>query len=353
MVLYNFEISATTSEHSMWDSSNMNGDTELNHNTTVWISGLFPLDRNPHRTWNETQSDFDFIKDFTLSFQLFNSYNIDLISYEFEKSVKISALIILILGFVGNVVTICTVLCYKKFHTPTFIAIGCLAFFDTLNIISGFLQHFSTLATYLHNQHVVFDRPFLVMTFYLLREIIFTCSCSYIVFLSMIRYLFIVHPLQSKIRLSASIVMAMSAMIWIFFSLFSAFKVILITTITKDLSFQNKIMHLNSLIMYTLCGLLSICAIIIIHIKKVKALKNSFVANNIHRRMNVTISIILSVFICFQISVLMHKSALFAFSFNFIPRTLVAYTSFLQFLLGTLNYSCNPYMLFFASQIIS
>ncbi|XP_062606070.1 uncharacterized protein LOC134267878 [Saccostrea cucullata] len=353
MGFYKTDISITTSEPSKLNASHIDEEAELNYKNIYW--SLF--DGTLQRSWKETEHGssyyHDFLKEFSVSFYLFSARAIGSTSEEFEKSTTVLALIILILGFVGNVVTICTVFCYKKFHTPTFVAIGCLAFFDMLNIISAMLDKFSTLFTYLEIQHLVFNRAFGSMMTYFLREVVLSCSSSQIVFLYMIRYLLTVHPLQSKIRLTPSIVLACSVMICIFLSLFSAFRLIIITTIIKDSLHLYKIIRLISGIIYTLLGLLSVCTIIIIHIKKEKAIKNSFVRNNIHRKMNVTISIILSVYICFQISVLINSSAFFAYKLNNISETFLLYTYYVALLFAFLNFSSNPYILFFASQIVS
>ncbi|XP_062573899.1 uncharacterized protein LOC134235768 [Saccostrea cucullata] len=357
MGFYKREMSIPTSEPSKLNASHIDEETELNYKNIYrfLFGGII------QGSWKETEHGssnyYDFLKEFSVSFYLFNARAIGLTSEEFEKSTTILALIIGILGFVGNIVTICTILCHKKFHTPTFVAIGCLAFFDMLNIISAMLDKFSTLVTYLKIQHLVFDRAFGIAIGYFLRDILFSCSSSQIVFLYMIRYLLTVHPLQSKIRLTPSIVLACSVMICTFLSLFSAFRLIIITTIIKDPLHLYKIIRLISGIIYTLLGLLSICAIIIIHIKKEKALKISPITNNIHRKMNVTISIILSVFICFQISVLIYNSVFFAYKLhndnNNISETFLLYTYYVALLFAFLNFSSNPYILFFASQIVS
>ncbi|XP_062572720.1 trace amine-associated receptor 1-like [Saccostrea cucullata] len=254
-------------------------ETDLKYKNIYW--SLF--DGTLQRSWKYTEHGspnyYDFLKEYSVSFYLFYARAIGLTSERFEKSTTVLVLIILILGFVGNIVTICTVLCFKKYHTPTFVAIGCLAFFDMLNIISATLDTFSTLVTYLEIQHLVFDRAFGSMIAYFLCDILLSCSCSQIVFLYMIRYLLTVHPLQSKIRLTPSIVLACSVMIFIFLSLFSAFRLIIITTVIKDLLHLYKIIRL-------------------------------------------------------------------------ISGTFLLYTYYLALLLAFLNFSMNPYILFFASLIV-
>ncbi|XP_062595255.1 type-1 angiotensin II receptor A-like [Saccostrea cucullata] len=223
-----------------------------------------------------------------MSFHLFNSNAIEWTSEWFEKLTVVLVLIIGLLGFVGNVVTICTVLCHKKFHTPTFVAISCLALSDTLNIIKMFLDKFSNWNVYFYVQ-LKLERDFWVIIISLMQTIEY-CSNIYIVFLAMIRYLLTVQPLESKIRLTASIVMVCSIMIWLYASLFSAFIFVMIFFIFKNSPRQFEMRRLLIIIINILWELLSLCAIIIIHTKKMKALKNSSVRNNIYRRMNETIS---------------------------------------------------------------
>ncbi|XP_062609704.1 melanocyte-stimulating hormone receptor-like [Saccostrea cucullata] len=362
MAFYEREVRVPTAEPSKWNSSHIDKETKLNYNSTFWYSLVSPVDQTLQRSLNERKDSsdefsdiYDFFNVHNLTFHLFNSNAFSLTSEGFEKSTTVLALIIGILGFVGNIVTICTVSCYKKFHTPTFVAISCLALSDALNIIIIFLEKFLALFSYLYIQMSVYRGSFWYMVASFLPEAIVNCSSAHIVFLSIIRYLLVAQPLESKVRLTASIVLACSVMIWFYSSLFTAFILIMLFTILKYYPSQYRIMKLTFVIIRVVWGLFSLCAIVIIHIKKMKALKMSSVTNSIHRRMNVVISIILIVFVCYQISCMyIYISALFYFIFgNSILFMNLLYSYNIVVLLGLLNFSCNPYILFFASMIVS
>ncbi|XP_062584757.1 melanocyte-stimulating hormone receptor-like [Saccostrea cucullata] len=351
MTFHKGELSVSTFIPSKWNSSNIDEETELNDNSTFWYSSLLPVDKTL-RSWNETENgsddysnDYDFFKDYTLSFHFFDSQNIYSTSEAFEKTIVVLTLIIGLLGFVGNIVTICMISFHKKFHTPTFVAIGCLSLPDTLNIIVIFLTKFSNLYDYVAIQDIVYKKRFWNMTFLFLWELIKNSSNSHIVYLSMIRYLLTIHPLESKIRLTASIVLACSVMIWIYSSLFLAFILIFILRYFNNYTKKYTVLRYTFDIIHVLWGLFSLCAIIIMHIKKMKVLKNSAVKNCVHRRMNVIIFIILSVFVCFQISSIFYY---LSFLINISPT----YRYNIYVIFGIMNYSCNPYILFFSSLIV-
>ncbi|XP_062607082.1 trace amine-associated receptor 5-like [Saccostrea cucullata] len=320
----------------------MNRETKQYYNRTIWFAMLSSMDgTHTYKT------------DFTVSFFLFDPKIIAETSEGFEKSIAILTLIIGLLGFVGNIVTIFKIVCDKRLHTPTFLAIGCLALPDTLNIIGIFVRKFSDLFIYVVIQHDYNESMFEFLTFYFLDQTFISCSTAHIVFLAMIRYLLIVHPLESKVRLTVPIVMSCSVMIWIYSLLLSAFILIIIATITEDsIDRSGKIMYTFS-ILSILRGWLAICAIIIMHIKKVMALNMSSVTNTICLRMNVIICIILSVYVfslipfmlftCYSLYVV-NTDSLLSFSF-------VIYMYDICLIFGIFNFSCNPYVIFWASHI--
>lgn len=185
---------------------------------------------------------------------------------------------------------------------------------------------------------------------------VMNCSSAHMVFLAMIRYLLTVHPLESKIRLTVPIVIALCLMIWVYSFLFSAFIFKIISTSIKDFYDTYSLTGLTGMIIRLLWGSISICGIIIIHIKKMKALKNASVTNIIHKRMNVVISIILLIFVSYQISLMLRYIADIAFKYFIVLGIPICsiirqYLFSITTLFGLINYSCNSYILFFASQM--
>ncbi|XP_062584023.1 somatostatin receptor type 5-like [Saccostrea cucullata] len=299
-----FQSRADTSKPLIRKSSEMNQETAQYSNRTFLFSMLSLTNETTTKSWNKSKNVSDdlfhtnnFQNHSSFSFFLFNLKTIAETSEGYEKSITILTIIIGLLGFIGNIVTILKILCDKQFHTPTFIPIGCLALPDTLNIMIIFVRKFSNLVNYVQFQHDYKENIFEFLTYFFLTETFYSCSTGHILFLTLIRYLLIVHPLQSKMRLTVSIVMTCSVMIWIYSSLLTAFILIMITTIYKDPIDRSKMVITTLNFVSILRSLLAFCAIIIIHIKKVKALKMSSVTNNILRRMNVIICIILSVYV--------------------------------------------------------
>ncbi|XP_062577466.1 thyrotropin-releasing hormone receptor-like [Saccostrea cucullata] len=342
----------------------MNGETEQNYNNSFWSSMLSSTDGTLRKSWNKSKSVYDkniSYNDFevfsTVSFFLFNPSSIADTSEGFEKSIAILILIIGVLGFVGNIVTIFKIRCAKHLHTPTFLAIGCLALPDTLNIFCIFVRKFSDLYSYLLYQPAYNQSSIGFITYSFLDDTLISCSTAHIVFLAMIRYLLIVHPLESKIRLTIPIVMTCSLMIWIYSSLLTAFILIIISTIIEDSKDRTNTIS-DAFGFYRIFRmLLSVSAILFIHIKKLRALKMSSnsVTNSIRRKMNVIISIILSIYIFSLMPLMVLIPHLLHVRLTGSPfgRTFVSYTYNTSLLFGIFHYSCNPYILFLASHIIS
>ncbi|XP_062588250.1 P2Y purinoceptor 1-like [Saccostrea cucullata] len=172
------------------------------------------------------------------------------------------------------------------------------------------------------------------------------------------RYLLTVHPLRSKARLTTSIVICCSLMVWILCLLFSVFILLMILWAIKASSDEIELLLIIYVLMrITLCGLIPICVILALHFLKRKALRKSSVTNSISRRMDVIVSIILSVFIYFQISQLLYSVVVLSFFFSDenspFTYTHEAFTFDIGIIFGFLNFSCNPYILFFSSMILT
>ncbi|XP_062591075.1 uracil nucleotide/cysteinyl leukotriene receptor-like [Saccostrea cucullata] len=345
--------------------SNVSGFAEekaAKENHTVWYPSS--TEQTLQKLWNETSK---FPVDYScpnmsgavsFKFYLFSSEKSNLTSDGFDRCIVVLGLIIGFLGFVGNSATIFKILWDKKFHTPTFIALACLAVPDLLNIINVCLSRFSNLPLYIRNNYISPECVSAFIIVYFLYETIYTSSSAHIVFLCLIRYLLTVHPLKAKIRLTRIMVMRCSIMIWIFCSLFSASISIIISGHGKISTDEGKIRSIASFsTRIAVSGLLSICAIVTIHILKMKALKHSSTTKGINRKMHIIISIILLIFTCFQIfritCFISGLSKSFSFEHSMFSENHYPYVHDIVFLLVLLNFACNPYLLFFASMIVS
>ncbi|XP_062620051.1 olfactory receptor 1E16-like [Saccostrea cucullata] len=323
-----------TSIAAEWNSLKLYEDTIQNDISSFWH--YVPEEEISEQSWNKTQNQ----SDVSFKFFLFGSCSSKLTSEMFHKSIVLLGLIIGFLGLVGNVVTVFKILYDKKFHTPTFVVIGCIAFSDLLFIVFTFVLKFSNLPYYIFSQSY---NGFITVR--ILYGTIFYSSVTHIVLLSVIRYLLIAYPLQSKIQLTPAVIVRCSLVVWVFSSLFSALiSIPLMVDSIKTLSML--------LIRITYSGL-CICAILTLHILKMKALRKSSIPTSVSRKMNVIILIILLVFICYQIAYIVFKSASIMLNIETISMNYFVYITDVFFIIGNLNYSCNPYILFFASILCS
>ncbi|XP_062595349.1 kappa-type opioid receptor-like [Saccostrea cucullata] len=352
----------SSSTNLRWNVSGFAEEKAAKEIHTVWYSSS--IEQTLQNRWNETSkfpADYNYPNmpgTNSIKFYLFSSENSNLTSDGFDKCIVVLGLIIGFLGFIGNSATIFKILCDKKFHTPTYIAIACLAVPDLLNIINVCLSRFSNLPLYIRNKYISSECVLAFIIVYFLTETIYTSSSAHIVFLCLIRYLLTVHPLKAKIRLTRIMVIRCSIMIWIFCSLFSASILIMILGQGKFSTDEGRIRSIASFsTRIAVSGLLSICAIVTIHMLKMKALKHSSTTKGINRKMHIIISIILLIFTCFQIfritCFIVGLSKSFSFEHSMFSGNHYPYAHDIVFLLGLLNFACNPYLLFFASMIVS
>lgn len=120
----------------------------------------------------------------------------------FDRAFTCVTFTIAFFGFVGNLATIGKIVRDPKFHSPTFAAIGLLALADFLSVTCFSLVYMTNLARLWWN-------------FYVIMFISFVSSYLHVCLLTAVRYLFTIHPLQSRQYLTVTAVCLCSLTIWL------------------------------------------------------------------------------------------------------------------------------------------
>ncbi|XP_048739712.2 olfactory receptor 5AC1-like [Ostrea edulis] len=282
-----------------------------------------------------------------------NNANVPLLFFTLDRfqseSSKIIAVVILVIGSLGLVGNICTILKIwsdKKFHTPTFAVIGCLAFADFLSIVRCYAYYFTDLFFHSIQFFIALVIPF---------ETSYCSSLGHMILLFVVRYLITVHPLQSRIHLTTLVVILWSVTVWILsliLSLFAALYVKLLLSHQKEniLEIYNWSLNLVTLIK----TVFTFCTIITVHCLKMKSLRSSRVCAKTKRKMNLIITVILSVFLTSQTLFIVVTTIELLHSYGILSSHITMFELQTYFvcvlsLLEFVHYSCNPYIYFLIS----
>lgn len=125
--------------------------------------------------------------------------------YETELILLCVSTVIVVIGVLGNSLTIGLIVCEKKFHTPTYVAIACLSFSDM------------TALTFSYLFKCVY--PFSMVSFVVLSGISISClhvSTCHVVLFAILRYLIVAHPLWSRRHVRIKAVLITSLFLWMY-----------------------------------------------------------------------------------------------------------------------------------------
>lgn len=245
-------------------------------------------------------------------------------------------LFITCLGIVGNMLTITKIAYSSALHSPTFAVMGCLALADFFSVIFFGLVYFTNVLK------LVNDRVFKIFphTFYF-------SSTSHVLLLCSVRYLLTVYPLQSRRYLTVTSMLLCSLSLW--------FMCCLIAVV---LYVSNGFACVHASIIRGTCNVIVLAIVssimVTLHLKKIKVMKRSFPSNT-HKQalsnMNVVVTIIFIIFAAFHTSMIV----VYFYEFKLVVQLRDAYNDqvykylFITTALTTcLNYSCNPYILFWS-----
>lgn len=169
-------------------------------------------------------------------------------------------------------------------------------------------------------------------------------SYFHVCLLSAVRYLITVYPLQSRQHLTVTAVCLCSPTIWM---ASIAAGVVYLTLEKSDITFSIQI----CIIILDVVLLLIVCFILILlHVQKIRTLQKSLsVTDRSQRRMNIVATVIVSIFVLLQLS-LISEEILTLLYIQLFSDELLHYSRYMHFCyisIGFLNFSCNPYLLFF------
>lgn len=246
----------------------------------------------------------------------------------FEITFTCVILTIAFFGCIGNLATIGKIVYDPKYHKPTFAVIGQLALADFLSVTVLTFDNMTNFSKFLPE-------------FTVIRDIFQLSSFFHVCLLSAVRYLITVHPLQSRQHLTVKSMCLCSLTIWISSG-------VVIIGLIYTVEAVPKIYVLTTYLIFNVLILLIVCSVVaLLHVKKIRTLQNSLsVTEQSQRRMNIVVTVIISIFVLYQLFIVAGK-IIFTFSDQLIGYYLV----YGFVIIGSLNFSCNPYILFL-SQII-
>lgn len=255
--------------------------------------------------------------------------------------INVICAVIAVLGGIGNIVTIVIISYQSKLHTPTFVVIKCLAVSDFFGLITVSFQYFTNVWTFLRRPNT----SSYANLFEIIVNAVYLNSPSHVLLLCAVRYLLVVHPLDSRRYLTVTVVSLGSLTSWIlsfvfaviYVSVYSAFGV-------KD---QNigLALEMASTIIVILYLVLSVIIIISMHLKKMAAIKKSATKGQVHKKMHfIAFVMLFCLVLCRLPDIVVH--------FFLFVKKIELFTIHLRncyFVLNYFTYSYNPYMLFVLS----
>lgn len=246
------------------------------------------------------------------------------------------------LGIIGNIVTMVKIVYDSKLHTPTFAAIGYLAFVNFLALIVLTVQLFLAMGV------IKTTNLLTQLTVVFISDTIYLSSACHVLLLLSVRYLITVHPLLSIRRLTVKAVSLCSMTVWPVSVLFGAIKSYFFYVHKQTGS--HFMMLINS-ITYIIFLLLVCFITFALHVWKIRAIQTSRSATKrIQTRMNLVVTAIITVFAMFQIFAIA-KSLYIYNGYDSKSKYVGVYTFFhlSMILSGYLTFSLNPYIFFFLS----
>ena len=255
---------------------------------------------------------------------------------------KVIALLIFILGVIGNIATVIIISSWKKLHTPTFTMIACLALSDSFSLLQIKLRIFTNYDSILWHcyklklEHLQVINDMMVFMGRL-------GAGTQLMLLASLRYCALVYPIHFNIKCTPRKVIITSACASVLLLIFGIFSGLLnaevFFTFRRQLVFYACVNILNCVVPASV--------FLTLHILKVRALRQSPSQNDtISMRMNIVISFVLVVYVISSASYAIHNT-ISIFNWN-IPLAMEQLTN-LSFLI---NCAANPFIYFLSSPYV-
>ena len=246
-------------------------------------------------------------------------------------------------GFIGNIVTVTVISCWRKLHTPTYTMIACLAASDAYSLMSYTMNQYTnvlliTVCTLLKNGHdVVFSYCWIIL-FYLGR---FNAGMQLCI-LACLRFTAIVYPLKFKTYCTRKAVILVSIGGSVVILIISVAVIVLPIAL-----FERKVsIIVVNIVIYAVNFIVPSSMFTVLHCLKLRALRRSpALNNNSSRKINVVLSIVLSIYVISSASMMMFYILAWQYRINFFLSVAHPFIR-LSFLI---NSAINPFIYFFSS----
>eukprot|EP00105_Crassostrea_gigas_P039533 XP_019923681.1 PREDICTED: somatostatin-like receptor F_48D10.1 [Crassostrea gigas] len=252
--------------------------------------------------------------------------------------INIICAVIAVLGGIGNIVTIVIISYQSKLHTPTFVVIKCLAVSDFFGLFTFSFQYFTNVLTFLRRQNT----STYANLFEIIVNAVYLNSTSHVLLLCAVRYLLVVHPLDSRRYLTVTVVSLGSLTSWILSFVFAVIYVSLYSAFGVRNQNIGLALEMASTIIVILYLVLSVIIIISMHFKKMAAIKTSATKGQVHNKMHcIAFVMLFCLVLCRLPDIVVH--------FFLFVKKMELFTIHLRncyFVLNCFTHSYNPYMLF-------
>lgn len=191
---------------------------------------------------------------------------------ETEITLLCISTIILVIGVLGNCLTIGIIVFEKKFHTPTYVAIACLSFSDMAALT------FSFLFKCVH--------PFTTDSFGVLPTVAIACyhvSTCHVILFAILRYLIVAHPFWSRRRVRVKVILFTSLCLWLYGATYG-----FIHLVVLEKSSYKSVPIIADRILEIVVPLVLILVFHCLKIRHLKQSKSSVISNQAKRMFKVT-----------------------------------------------------------------
>ena len=253
-------------------------------------------------------------------------------------------LLISTLGFIGNIVTVAVISCWRKLHTPTYTMIACLAVSDAYSLLL-FAMSILTNLTRLIICKAIFSRSSFPVTFIttnaFFKGLARNNGGMQICILACLRFTAIVHPLKAYCTCRAVIVVSVVASVIMLLS--SAVESILFFVVGRNCVVATPMCALNFIVPCTV--------FLSLHCLKLRVLRRSPMLNRISSlRMNVVLLLLMSIYVISSASNLLGQ----IFSCYIIVTGFETHFIHMMISVISLSFNCavNPFIYFFSSPAV-
>ena len=251
--------------------------------------------------------------------------------------VFVAVVLIFTLGFIGNIMTVAIISCWRKLHTPTFTMIACLATSDAYSLLSYTLQAYTNLLSLITCIIPIFAEDAFSYCWYTIYYLGRFNAGMQLCILACLRFTAIAHPLKFKTYCTCKAVLIMSFV----GSVVSLIISVVCTVFFIDL-IDNEDYYALITVIYALNFIVPSSIFMVLHCLKLRALRRSPVLNsNSSLKMNVVVSIVLSIYVISSASRMM--SSILVWQYDIYIFSVVVKISFL------INCAINPFIYFFSS----